>query len=84
MTDSPSPSPAGFESSLQRLEAIVEQLERGESSLADSLRLFEEGVGLARRLEQELAAAEIKVEALLQQASGEETIVKHPLPEDER
>src|ERR1035438_1658314 len=41
-------SPASFEASITRLTHIVEQLERGELPLEDSLRLFEEGVSLSR------------------------------------
>ena len=33
-----------FEESLKKLETIVEQLEKGDLALEDSLKLFEEGV----------------------------------------
>ena len=36
-----------FEESMQRLEQIVTQLERGEAPLDESLALFEEGLKLA-------------------------------------
>ncbi|MDZ7261947.1 MAG: exodeoxyribonuclease VII small subunit, partial [candidate division KSB1 bacterium] len=39
-------SPKSFESAMKRLEAIVEELERGELSLEDSLKIFEEGIEL--------------------------------------
>ena len=38
-----------FEDALQRLEEIVDRLETGELPLEDSLKVFEEGVALARR-----------------------------------
>ena len=38
-----------FEQALDRLESIVERLEKGEASLKDSLTLYEEGVRLTRR-----------------------------------
>ena len=59
-----------FEESLKKLEAIVEQLERGDLSLEDSLKLFEEGVGLSTACKQELDAAEGKVEMLIKQRDG--------------
>ena len=54
-----------FEVTLSRLGEIVEQLEAGELPLEDSLRLFEEGVGLARAAQTRLDSAEKRVEELL-------------------
>ncbi|HEY3236126.1 MAG TPA: exodeoxyribonuclease VII small subunit [Polyangiaceae bacterium] len=54
-----------FEESVRRLTAIVEQLERGQLPLEDSLRLFEEGVELARASQAQLDFAEKRVEELL-------------------
>ena len=59
-----------FEEAMGRLEAIVAQLEKGECGLDQSLKLFEEGAGLAGRCEQLLAQAVQKVNLLL--ANGEE------------
>ena len=60
-----------FEQALERLEKIVERLENEELTIEESLRLFEEGVKLARFLREELEKAEKKVEILLQDAEGE-------------
>ena len=54
-----------FEECLQQLEKIVEQLEKGDLSLEQSLKLFEEGVRLSNSCRQELEAAEGKVEILM-------------------
>ena len=54
-----------FEEAMGRLEAIVAQLENGECGLDQSLKLFEEGAGLAGRCEQLLDQAEQKVNLLL-------------------
>jgi len=56
-----------FEDCLQQLEKIVEQLERGDLPLEQSLKLFEEGVRLSNSCRQELEAAEGKVEILMKQ-----------------
>lgn len=56
-----------FEECLQRLEVIVQQLERGDLPLEQALKLFEEGVGLSDACRRELAEAEGKVEILLKQ-----------------
>jgi exodeoxyribonuclease VII small subunit len=54
-----------FETALSRLSEIVERLEGGELPLEESLKLFEEGVRLARTAEARLEAAEKRVEELL-------------------
>jgi len=54
-----------FEDSIRRLGEIVETLENGELPLEESLRLFEEGVKLARASQAKLDRAEKRVEELL-------------------
>jgi exodeoxyribonuclease VII small subunit len=54
-----------FEESIRRLGEIVDALESGELPLEDSLRLFEEGVKLARASQAKLDSAEKRVEELL-------------------
>ncbi len=63
--------PLDFEQSLERLETIVEDLEGGELSLEDSLRRYEEGIRLSRRLNTTLDAAEQRIERLVEGAAGE-------------
>lgn len=59
-----------FEKSLERLETVVHDLESGEKGLEDSLKLFEEGVGLARTLTQRLEDVKRKVEIVTKDAQG--------------
>ncbi len=54
-----------FEKKINRLESIVQKMEKGELSLEDSLKLFEEGVKLSRECHQSLNEAEIKVKQLI-------------------
>lgn len=56
---------AKFEDCLQRLEKIVQELEKGEVPLEKSLTLFEEGMQLSTACRKELDEAEGKVEILL-------------------
>lgn len=56
-----------FEECLQRLEKIVQELEKGEVPLEQSLTLFEEGMQLSGACRKELEQAEGKVEILLKQ-----------------
>ena len=60
-----------FEQALSALEKIVERLEKGELSLEESLRLYEEGVRLSRLCHGKLEEAEGKIEMLLKDAKGE-------------
>ena len=53
-----------FEEALERLEFIVEKLEGGELALDESLKFFEEGVGLSRYCEAKLSEAKGKIEEL--------------------
>ena len=56
-----------FEECLDRLEKIVDQLEKGDIPLEQALKLFEEGVQLSNSCRKELEDAEGKVEILLKQ-----------------
>lgn len=56
-----------FEECLQRLEKIVQELEKGDVPLETSLTLFEEGMQLSASCRKELDEAEGKVEILLKQ-----------------
>jgi len=59
-----------FEAALDRLEQIVKKLEAGELPLDDSLKVFEEGVKLARFCGDKLDAAERKIEILMKTEQG--------------
>ena len=60
-----------FETSIARLEEIVERLDGDELALDDALRLFEQGVEHLRAASAELARAEAQVRQLVEQANGE-------------
>jgi exodeoxyribonuclease VII small subunit len=70
---------AGFENSLKRLEAIVDKLEKGDLSLEESLKLFEEGVALSAACKKELDAAEGKIQKLVKQRDG--SLKAEPFPD---
>lgn len=59
-----------FEDALARLEQIVDTLEAGNLPLEDSLKAFEEGIGLARRCARYLEEAEKRVELLTKDETG--------------
>ena len=53
-----------FEEGLQRLEQVVRALEDTATPLEESLKLFEEGVGLVRQCSKQLDQAEKRVKIL--------------------
>ena len=65
-----------FEDALDRLEKIVKQLEEGEVSLDNSLKMFEEGIYLSRICAKKLEETEKKIEILVKTKEGD--IVKKP------
>ena len=63
-----------FESSLEELERIVRELERGDLPLEKSLELFEQGVKLSRACQERLNEAERRIEILTSDNQGRPTI----------
>lgn len=59
-----------FEEAFGALEGIVRKLESGDANLDESLKLFEEGVRLARLCASKLDAAEGKIRTLLEGPDG--------------
>lgn len=71
-----------FEESLKKLETIVDQLEKGDLPLEESLKLFEEGVGLSAACKKELDEAEGKVQMLIRQRDG--SLKAEPFPNEKQ
>lgn len=64
--DAVEPEPMSVEERLRRLDSIVAALDAEDVELERSLALFEEGIGHVRAAEQLLAAAELRVEELIE------------------
>lgn len=60
-----------FEASMERLEAIVRQLEHGNVPLEESLKLFQEGTKLVQGCTKLLDKAELEVVKLMKGPDGE-------------
>ncbi len=58
---------------MAELEQLVEQMERGDISLEESLKSFERGIRLTRACQQALQDAEQKVQILLEK-NGQQTL----------
>jgi len=60
-----------FEKAMNRLEQIVEELEKGELDIDKSLEIFEEGIKMSRVCSKKLNEAEQKIEQLTKNRKGE-------------
>jgi exodeoxyribonuclease VII small subunit len=65
-----------FEEAFKRLETIVAQLESGEESLENSLKLFEEGIQLAENCRTKLDKAEQEISKLIKKSDGSISLEK--------
>ena len=65
-----------FEDAMRELEAVVDQLERGDVALDASIALYERGAALKKRCEEELKRAEEKVAAITLDGDGKPTGTK--------
>jgi len=71
-----------FEEALKKLEAIVESMESDELPLEALLARFEEGTKLAQICQSKLAQAELKIQQLEKNNSGEMVLNPLTLPDN--
>ncbi len=60
-----------FEEALKKLEKIVEDLEKGDLSLDEALKKYQEGIELSRLCSSRLVDAKKKIESLVKNKKGE-------------
>src|SRR5881398_939482 len=72
-----------FESAMDRLETIVEQMESGKLPLEDLIVRYEEGMSLVKICQERLAKAEQKIEIIARNSTGK-TVVKEFEPTQEQ
>ncbi|MFH1640527.1 MAG: exodeoxyribonuclease VII small subunit [Candidatus Omnitrophota bacterium] len=60
-----------FEETIKKLEKIVEDLEKGDLSLDEALKKYQEGIELARLCAQRLDNARKKIDILVKNKKGE-------------
>ena len=63
--------PQGFEKSLERLEAVVAEMEGGDLTLENMIKRFEEGQKLIGYCSKQLDEVERKIEKLVTKDNGE-------------
>jgi len=81
MADSAQTDTLSFEEALRRLEAIVQQLERGDVPLEQSITLYEEGNALRAQCQRRLDMAQARIEQITSNAQGAATGTA-PFPSD--
>jgi exodeoxyribonuclease VII small subunit len=74
---------ASFEERLTSLEAVVERLERGDLTLDESVRLFEEGVHLSNACKLELEKAEGRIQVLVETQGGGVQVAEMDLEDED-
>ena len=72
MSSKPKPSDMkpNFESAMDRLESIVEQMESGKLALEDLIVRYEEGMNLVKVCQERLASAEQKIDIIARNSAG--------------
>ena len=82
MSQSPkSAKPESFEKNVERLDAIVRQLEDADLPLEKALQLYEEGMKLSEVCQKQLQEAEGRIQVLMKRAGGK--IVAEPFEEED-
>ena len=78
---SKSAKPESFEKNVERLDAIVRQLEDADLPLEKALQLYEEGMKLSEVCQKQLQEAEGRIQVLMKKAGGK--IVPEPFEEED-
>ncbi|MBF0452320.1 MAG: exodeoxyribonuclease VII small subunit [Candidatus Magnetomorum sp.] len=69
-----------FESAIEQLDKIVEELEAGDIPLEQAIKKFEEGVKLSQLCSKRLDETEEKMSMLIKTAEGQLTTIPFDLP----
>jgi exodeoxyribonuclease VII small subunit len=67
-------SELNFEGAMDRLEAIVEQMESGKMHLEDLIVRYEEGMKLVKICQERLASAEQRIEIITRNSAGKPVV----------
>jgi len=75
--------PESFEAGLERLADLVAALESGSLGLTESIAAYERGVGILKRLHEELAGAEERVKVLVRIDADGRPVLEDAAPPDD-
>ena len=79
VSEAPQETPT-FENAMERLEAVVEQMENSKLPLEELIRCYEEGTRLIKVCSERLSAAEQRIEIITRDASGQPRVAEYPPP----
>ncbi|KPK88267.1 hypothetical protein AMJ80_11300 [bacterium SM23_31] len=60
-----------FEDALKRLEEIISNLEQGDIPLDETVKMFQEGITLAKLCKDKLQSAEKEIQKIIKDTNGE-------------
>jgi exodeoxyribonuclease VII small subunit len=83
MNDQKPTEPLSIEQAMERLEALVREMETGRMPLEELIRSYEEGVKLATLCQEKLDAAAKKIQTISKNTSGQNKLEDFPLAADE-
>jgi exodeoxyribonuclease VII small subunit len=83
------PADSNFETAMERLEKIVEQMESGKLPLEELIVRYEEGMNLVKICQERLATAEQKIEIIARNNAGQPVVkafepVEEARPDEEK
>jgi len=76
------PAELNFETAMDRLEGIVEQMESGKLPLEDLIVRYEEGMNLVKVCQERLLSAEQKIEIIARNNAGKVTVKPFDSPSE--
>ena len=74
MTSKTKPAELNFEKAMDRLEAVVEQMETGKLPLEDLIIRYEEAMNLVKVCQERLTSAEQKIEIIARNSAGKPVV----------
>lgn len=74
MQKSQNEPPMKYEQAIEKLEALIDEIESGEVGLEDSLKHYEQGTKLIKNCRDILNTAESRIAELMQDDEGELTV----------
>ncbi|CAN5590496.1 hypothetical protein BH09VER1_BH09VER1_40950 [soil metagenome] len=77
------PETASIEQAMERLDALVAEMEGGQLPLEKLIARYEEGVNLVRQCQEKLDAASQKIQIITRNASGPSGLADFPTGEHE-
>ncbi len=70
----PAPAEPTLESAMERLDALVREMETGELPLETLIARYEEGIALSRLCQEKLDRAEQRIQLLTKDAAGQSAL----------